>query len=184
MTPLLAFGLTFPLALMVGAWILWPLDRAARHRRARVQFTVIDFFGLVFLLQLPMALIRTAFQTDQPYDETRETEFLIYGMAWLATAMVWGKCVQIFSRAGVTNSTDRGLTVFLVLPMAFIGTLAIPLLLGHACRFELETSRRALFFTFALLISIGVLVAGTVSRRVTRRAGTSADLSSTLKSNS
>ena len=40
----------------LAGWVLAPLDRMARQRRVRYQFALIDYLGLVLLIQIPMAV--------------------------------------------------------------------------------------------------------------------------------
>ena len=154
--------------LLIGAWILWPLDAVATRQRHRVQFTVIDFFGLVFLLQLPMALINLGTPSSMEYN--MDGRLLLYILGWIATALVWWRSVVVFSRAGVTQTKDRALTVFLVLPMAYLGTFAIPVLLGAALLGDYTTLKRCVLLGITLAVTIGVGSAGVVSRRVADRS--------------
>src|SRR3990172_12694922 len=43
----------------VGFWIARPLDLAAKNRRHPTQFTIVDFFCLFVLIQVPTALIHS-----------------------------------------------------------------------------------------------------------------------------
>src|SRR5690348_14435588 len=63
--PFLAIALFFctliaaaSLLIVIGRYVLGPLDRAARYRRCPTQFTMVDFLSLMFLFQLPMAALR------------------------------------------------------------------------------------------------------------------------------
>lgn len=155
--------------LFTGAWILWPLDAVASRRHRRVQFTVIDFLGLVFLLQLPMALINLGTGTGMD-DGLAEQRLTLYLLGWIATALVWWRSVVVFSRAGVTQTKDRALTVFLVLPMAYLGTFAIPVLLIAATLGDYSSVMRCVLVGIAAAVTFGVVSAGIISRRVADRS--------------
>jgi hypothetical protein len=153
--------------ILIGAWILWPLDTVAAHRRRPVQFTVIDFLGLVFLLQLPMALINLG---TGMHAGMRGDQLAMYVLAWIGTALVWWRSIVVFSRAGVTQAKDRALTVFLVLPMAYLGTFAVPILLVAATLGNDSTLMRIVMLTIAAAVTFGVVSAGIVSRRIAHRS--------------
>ncbi len=155
--------------LFIGAWILWPLDAVAARRRGRVQFTVIDFLGLVFLLQLPMALINLGTGSSVNAD-SRSTQLTLYILAWIGTALVWWRSVVVFSRAGVTQAKDRALTVFLVLPMAYLGTFSVPVLLLATTTENRSMLMRSVMLAIAATVTVGVISAGIVSRRVADRS--------------
>lgn len=155
--------------LMIGAWILWPLDSVAARRRGRVQFTVIDFLGLMFLLQLPMALINLGTGTNMQ-SGMRGDQLTLYVLAWIGTALVWWRSIVVFSRAGVTQTKDRALTVFLVLPMAYLGTFSVPTLLVVATQGDYSTLMRFVLLGIAAAVTFGVVSAGIVSRRIAQRS--------------
>ena len=161
----------FIICLFIGAWILWPLDAVATRQRQNVQFTVIDFLGLIFLLQLPMALINLGTGTNVQ-EGMRGDQLMLYILAWIGTALVWWRSVVVFSRAGVTQTKDRALTVFLVLPMAYLGTFSIPVLLLVAAFGQYSTIQRFIMLAVAAAITFGVVSAGIVSRRIAHRSET------------
>lgn len=109
-------GLVLALA-VVGRFILGPLDAAARHRRRPTQFTMADFLALMFLFQLPVALIRLVLPTDAP-----QLKFL-YFFAWIASSLMWALSVQTLSRAGVETPWRRVVFLSAVLPIAYFGSV-------------------------------------------------------------
>lgn len=173
----LLFSILFFLALVLGifltaASILAPLDKAARNRRAKIRFTMVDFFGLMFLIQLPMALTRAMTTT---HDGTTEqgTQMTLYVLGWFASAVVWGKSVAVFSQAGITDVKERAWLVFFVLPVAFMGIFAtIPVGVGIAVRYS-ERQFDGLFFGLCVvetLLVVGVYFARYISRRIAGKA--------------
>ncbi|HWB09342.1 MAG TPA: hypothetical protein VG826_08965 [Pirellulales bacterium] len=102
----------------IGRHILGPLDAAARHRRHPTQFTMADFLALVFLLQLPVALLRLVL----PDDASPVAGFL-YGFAWIASSLMWGLSVQTLSRAGIATPWRRVVFLSAVLPITYFGSL-------------------------------------------------------------
>jgi hypothetical protein len=115
----IAILVSMVLALVViGRYILGPLDSAARHRRRPTQFTLADFLALMFLFQLPVALIRLMVQHDPP------GMGLLYGFAWVASSLMWGLSVQTLSRAGIVTPWRRVVFLSAVLPIAYFGSVA------------------------------------------------------------
>ncbi len=153
---------------MCGSCVPW-IERRS-FRRARVQFTVIDFLGLMFLMQLPMALIKLAVQWGPRRGDPRVPEMMMYAMACAMTGLVWSQCVATFSRAGVTAARDRGWTVFLVLPMAYLGTFALPVLLVLALAGNVPPHWKLGLTVIALLDAGGLIAAGIISRQIVHRA--------------
>ncbi|HVX16254.1 MAG TPA: hypothetical protein VHC22_34025 [Pirellulales bacterium] len=102
----------------IGRHVLGPLDAAARHRRRPTQFTMADFLALMFLFQLPVALIRLVI----PY--TTSGVGLVYGFAWIASLLMWGTSVQTLSRAGIQTPWRRVVFLSAVLPIAYFGSVA------------------------------------------------------------
>jgi len=99
-----------------AAWILRPLDEAARGRELPMQFTLGDFLGLVFLMQVPTwALL---------LDRRLAWPIVIFG--WIAFGMMWLFGVHTLSRAGVENPWHRVLFVAVVIPGSVCGTIALP----------------------------------------------------------
>jgi len=104
-----------------AAWILRPLDEAARGRELPMQFTLGDFLGLVFLMQVPTwALL---------LDRRMAWPIVVFG--WIAFGLMWLFGVHTLSRAGVENPWHRVLFVAVVIPGSVCGTIAvIPLIIG------------------------------------------------------
>jgi len=104
-----------------AAWILRPLDEAARGRELPMQFTLGDFLGLVFLMQVPTWALML--------DRRMAWPIVVFG--WIAFGLMWLFGVQTLSRAGVENPWHRALFVAVVIPGAVCGTIAvIPLIIG------------------------------------------------------
>jgi hypothetical protein len=108
------------LPIVTAAWVLHPLDRAARHRRIRVQITVLDFLGLVFLLQIPLALLR-AFIGPGEFGNHWIGAIVVF----LASTLIWWTGVRTFGQAEINDSRVRAILVFLVLPVAYFGSFGI-----------------------------------------------------------
>ena len=103
-----------------AAWILRPLDVAAKGRNLPLQFTLGDFLGLVFLIQLPTGALLL--------DNRLTWFFVVFG--WFAFGLMWLAGVQTLSRAGVRNPWHRALFVGIVIPGAVAGSMAFVPLLG------------------------------------------------------
>ena len=87
------------IAWQIGEWAVGPLDKAAKARQHPTQFTIVDFFCLFILIQVPTGLIHSLTLIQ---DKTSLTlRFILDGYAWLSCGLIWWKCVQIMSRAGI-----------------------------------------------------------------------------------
>lgn len=102
----------------IGKLILSPLDAAARQRLRPTQFTLADFMALVFLLQLPVALIRLALPGEPSLNG------FLYGFAWFASSFMWGLSVRTLSRAGIEIPWRRVVFLSAVLPITYFGSVA------------------------------------------------------------
>ncbi|MBI81783.1 MAG: hypothetical protein CMJ81_01175 [Planctomycetaceae bacterium] len=116
---LILIGLaTIPVTM--GAWILRPLDRAAKNRKHPTRFTMLDFFGLVFLAQIPLAVIHSLV-----FDGNGWLVWFFDVLAWIGSLVIWWFGVKTFSNAGIRSTWIRAGLVFLALPMAFYGSFAV-----------------------------------------------------------
>jgi len=95
----------------IAVWVLRPIHRAARSRRAPAQLALIDFLCLIFLAQLPMAVIGWFGGTFNP----RGT-WVLYVFGWVACGLLWWVAVRLLSRAGVRQARRRAVFQVFVLP--------------------------------------------------------------------
>lgn len=158
---LLMLFFTFVAPILAGGWVLRPLDQAARTMRAGTRFTLLDFFGLFFLVQMPMALIH-AFV---PRSETG-IYWTMMILGWVASVLVWITAVKTFSQAGIDAAKTRGVLVFFVMPMAFFSPFAVTVMAYViALPYNAVEVRLASAAASAVLVA-GVITAGIVTRRV------------------
>jgi hypothetical protein len=106
-------------------WVFRPLDRAARDHHGPAQFTLVDFLCLIFLAQLPMAVIRwrtTSGEVVHPGSA--------YVLGWIVCGVLWWAGVRCLSRAGVRQAWRRAVFLALVVPVTILGSmLVLPLLI-------------------------------------------------------
>ncbi len=115
-------GATF----LVAWWILGPLDAAGKRLDRPTQFTIVDFFCLFFLIQLPMAFIH--YGDYRPAWGQEDWTWVLDGFVWFACGSLWLASVGALSRAGVTNPWHRAVYLAFVLPVAIAGAIAVPIL--------------------------------------------------------
>ncbi|MBN1588307.1 MAG: hypothetical protein JW888_02210 [Pirellulales bacterium] len=121
--PLISIGV-----LLVGSsvvrrvvpWIARPLDLAAKDRQHPTQFTIVDFLCLFVLVQAPTALIHAI--KNEPGVQI-EAIYLLDGFAWISVGLIWWKCVEIMSRAGIQKPRHRVVLLLFVLPVTVAGPL-------------------------------------------------------------
>src|SRR5262245_7175140 len=81
-----------------AAFVLQPLDRAAKAKRALVQFTILDFLSLTAYFAVPLAVV-AHFAKNQPGSRDDVTIQMISGcfIAWI----IWWGSVRTAAKAGV-----------------------------------------------------------------------------------
>lgn len=119
-----ASGVALAISVTIGRWILRPVDRAAKDLEHPTQFTLIDFFCLFFLIQFPTGIIHAWAPVAAV-----ELKWLLTVYGWASCVAMWGFSVQKLSRAGIHNPRHRSIFLAFVLPVAFFGSIAFPLLL-------------------------------------------------------
>jgi hypothetical protein len=103
---------------LLGLWILGPIDRAAKARRAPVRFSIGDFLCLFIAVQLPLSL------AARLRDGDAEQGFWVYAaLAWIVASIIWICCAMALSGAGISRGTHRFLFLGAVLPVAFYGLI-------------------------------------------------------------
>ncbi len=107
----------------LAAWVLRPVDRAARLRQAPAQFTLADVLCLFFLAALPTGCLRWM---AGGMAEDGVGCFTVF--AWTACGLLWWTAVQTLSRAGITHTGHRAALLTLVVPTTLLGAVMIPVL--------------------------------------------------------
>ena len=147
--------------LLLAGWVLRPLDRSARYHKSKGRFMMVDFFGLVFLVQLPIALV-----TNMYSGSINKAMTLVYVVLPLVSALVWWTAVTTFAKAGITNVRTRMLLVFVVLPIAYVGSLV---LITLGVTIASHDRPQYGFLAMAIFIFAGMIVSGIYTRSLERR---------------
>ncbi len=153
---LFVFAVALPLV-FAGA-ILRYIDRAARLKNRPVKVHTVDFFSLIFLVQIPMAI---AIQVENRGDQAGPILASIGFGAMMA--LIWWTTIKAVSRAGIDKFAYRFWISLLVIPMTYVGSFAI-----IAIGVTMNTSR----YPFGALIAIELVLIAllVVSLLVTLRA--------------
>lgn len=150
-----------------GRWTLRPLDQAAKSSARRPQFTLVDFFCLFLLVQLPTGLIH-GWLPDY------SAIWVFDGFAWGACGMAWWISVRTLSRAGVQNPWHRGIFLVLVLPIAYFGAIVAAVLpvVTFALVVEGDGEGRtiALLAAIEAALCVGLHACGWFTRRIVAAA--------------
>ena len=109
-------------ALAFGAWVVRPVDRAARGRRHPPQFSLFDFLCLFVLIQLPTGLVHGLLDAR----EELATICILDAFGWGACSAMWWFSVRTLSQAGVSNPRHRAVFLLVALPIAVFGAIALP----------------------------------------------------------
>lgn len=108
---------------LIGQWILAPIDRAAKFRKAPVRFSIGDFLSLFLAIQIPLTAI---YQFIEKEEERLFWLFTI--ITWLVAPVVWFACARTLSKAGVSNGRHRFVFIGLVMPAVYYGLVPFVLL--------------------------------------------------------
>ncbi|NLE38503.1 MAG: hypothetical protein GX621_10810 [Pirellulaceae bacterium] len=164
--PLVVIGPFLMLAIV--PWVVRPLDRAAKARQRPTQFTIVDFLCLFVLAQFFTALIHSI----RPGREEEVQEWVPYLLdvyAWISIGLIWWKCAEIMSRAGIDKPWHRVVLLLFVLPVTAVGPLSpFILVIVAAIGMARFSSHVALGLTMTLMVA-GVTAGLFVSRRLIRR---------------
>ncbi len=106
--------------LFVAGYMLGQIDKAAKRQQAPVKIWLVDLFSLVFLIQIPLALI-SRWQTEMEIGPLIAIVLLFSGIMTL----VWWTTIKTVSQAGITSVFWRSAISLFVIPMAFVGSFAI-----------------------------------------------------------
>jgi hypothetical protein len=107
-----------------GKWILGPLVQAVGDRSHPVQFTMLDFCCLLFLLQLPLGLVHSTMTLDEA-----PTIWILDGFGWAACTLAWLLSVRTLSRAGIHKPWYRAVFLALCVPTVYFGLVAVAVLI-------------------------------------------------------
>lgn len=99
-----------------GNWILRPFTQITSTKTGLAQFTIADFFSLVFVIQLALGLIHAL-----SVMRSRETPVPAIVIACLLCCLAWFINVRRLSHAGINQPTQRVQFLAGVLPLVYLG---------------------------------------------------------------
>jgi hypothetical protein len=123
MLVLVALALILAGFIGIGAWIVYPIDRAARRTKAPVRFSISDFLCLFLAVQVPLAVVHVLVQSRE-----RDVFWTSTLASWVVGPLTWYVCAQALSRAGVSRGLHRVLFLCGVLPVVYYGLVLIVVL--------------------------------------------------------
>jgi hypothetical protein len=109
--------------LLCLAWVLGPLDRAAKNRQFPIQFGLADLLCLFVLIQLPVGILHWTLA-----DDLKQGIVGFDILVGIAAGSVWWVCWHTMSRAGIQVVWQRCLVLALVLPGGYVGSIALAVL--------------------------------------------------------
>lgn len=148
------------LLVLVGKWIVGPLDVAARKSQAPIRFQMSDLLTLA--AQLQVALMLPIYIADSGL---REMSIGIGALIIGSVTVWWAGCVTALSRAGVVSGWKRAAFILVALPAA-LGGLALMIVL-NANSLRLALAGDGLRSTMLLIINVLAIVGFYGARRVT-----------------
>jgi hypothetical protein len=102
--------------LMIGRWILGPIDRAAKYREAPVRFSIGEFLCLFLAVQIPLTLIYQLVEQDE-----RHLFWLFTIITWVMAPIIWFACARALLKAGITRAKHRFIFLGLIMPIVYYG---------------------------------------------------------------
>ncbi len=104
-----------------AATTLRQIDRAAKIHRRPVKILLVDFFSLIFMVQIPWAIL---IQLNPGRDQLAPA--YVVGLVFSsAMILVWWTTIASVSKAGITNVSARAQISLLVIPMTYVGSFAM-----------------------------------------------------------
>lgn len=156
---LMLAGLAFVVPIAVSVWMLRKLDRAAKVRRTAfrdadlekppTRIYIVDFFSLIFLIQIPFAV---TMNIDRTHPFNGLGLVIIFALAGLLA--VWWTTIRTVSEAGISSMRWRAIISMIVMPSAYIGCYFLPV--GAINLLNSKFSSYLLFMT--ILAAIGLVV--------------------------
>ncbi len=104
-------------------WILAPIDRAAKFRKAPARFSIGDFFCLFLAIQIPLAVIYRFVEADE-----NQFYWLFTIATWIIGPVMWVTGARTLSKAGVEASGQRFVFLGLIMPIVYYGLLPFTML--------------------------------------------------------
>jgi hypothetical protein len=124
-------------AIIFAPWVclsleLGPLVRAAKSRQCAVQFHLVDFLCLPWLfvlIPLPIGqILWSTYHNEYQYHLTSGMIFVLDALLVVAAVAIWWNCARTLSRAGICMVWKRCVVLAVALPVAIVGSIAVPVL--------------------------------------------------------
>ena len=123
----LIVGAAFGLGAFFGYTVLKPLIRATEGRKTKLRFYTSDFFSLTLVLALPALFISSLQKTAMPQGILIFMSILMFAIAIWA----WVRSAMKLSAMDVTSGLKRFVFLAALVPVAMLGSAAVPVLVGH-----------------------------------------------------
>ena len=155
------------LPFVFSGFILHAIDTAAKRRQQPVKIWLVDLFSLMFLVQLPLAIL---FQFE--YEDQRPI-FIAAALLTAGMLLIWWATIKTVSRAGIIHVSDRAWISLLVIPMTYLGSFAIVVVGGNIVT---SVPRSSSDLNLPVLVGIELVLIGLlvfslfVTRRVVRQS--------------
>jgi hypothetical protein len=104
-------------------WILAPIDRAAKFRKAPARFSIGDFLCLFLAIQIPLAVIYRFVDSDES-----QFYWLFTIATWIVGPVMWVTGARTLSKAGIEASGERFVFLGLIMPIVYYGLLPFTIL--------------------------------------------------------
>jgi hypothetical protein len=160
------FGGMLAAVYLLGRWVLGPIDRAAKARRAPVRFSIADFLCLFVAVQLPLTLV-----ARMRSDDTEPYFWFFAILAWVVAPVIWIACAAALSRAAITKGSQRLIFMGLVLPVAYYGLIPFVVIAAMTVIMTCEGQSKEItkypgtIFLW-MLTGIAIFVCGLYTRRL------------------
>ena len=154
----------------IGAWVLAPIDRAAKAYDGPRRIALADVLCLFIAIQLPLAGVN--------FTRGEETEFhfwILTVLTFVAAPVIWITCAQTLSRAGISEAKYRLPFMAIVLPLAYYGLFVLMIVPPQVTDMLVNKQPLELLpflglVALWLVVAIGLVVSGFYIRWIIRQS--------------
>ncbi|MEX2175295.1 MAG: hypothetical protein WD872_13115 [Pirellulaceae bacterium] len=134
------FGLFVVLSLVLGNWLLGPVNRAAGRLNAPTRYMLTDFIWLMIQLQIVLAIGLHYLRESTPPVRL----VIILTVLCLPIVVLWAASVSVVSRAAIVIPLRRATVILLLVPGALAVIVSVPVLFVLATTLTSEYTRYSL----------------------------------------
>lgn len=150
--------------LWMAGRMLHLLDNAAKERKSPMRLWLVDFFSLLFLIQLPLAMF-------MPYLNIPTAGRAGVAVFFSLTVLtVWWCTIKTVSGAGIVSGFWRSVISLFVIPMAYIGSLVLTVTGGNIFFLKKTDDWYSTAWVLEVLLMVALICSVILTRLAIREA--------------